>query len=433
MTVAPMWAQWNTLSRKTVDGKEIPAHVNNMSIYDGKLYAATPDGIWVSASKDGGDWSPYGLQGENVLLLNFGEYKLALVDVESVEYNKDGTLSTSGQIFKMNDAGDWKNTNFNKELHKNYRATSGFVQIKDQSGNNVIVVPTWGDGIWRSEDAGETWSVSDYVTDEVSLVDVCKTTVGLFTFPGDNTIYGTDKAGNEDNYLVRSTDYGKTWSIDWVGAFFNPWAFAKRSVNGVETFYFGGENGSNGFTVMSSTANGAEGTWNPCATTDEVGTYWHNRYMLGVDNGPLFVMCAATGVFLYNDADATLTKLGEDINVTRDDAKSLSHLAMTSDKLYCSSTEHFIQTYDISSLDFNGVEGVESEREGNLKFDGKSIYINADAGSLINIYTLLGNKVLSEKADANQSVISTGSLDSGLYLVEYVVNGRNKAEKLYIR
>lgn len=429
----PMSAQWTTLSNKAADGKELLNHVNNLAIDDGKLYAATPDGIWVSPSLKGGDWMRFGLEGENVLLLNFGEDKLALVDVPSVEYNKDGTLSTSGQIFKLNGSGEWENTNFNKELHKNYRATTGFVQIKDNNGKNVYVVPTWGDGIWRSEDSGETWNVCDYVADPISGLEVCKTVVGLFTFPGDNTIYGTDKADNDNNYLIRSTDYGKTWSIDWVGQFFNPWAFCKRNVNGVETFFFGGENGSNGYTVMKSTEGGAENTWDICSTTDGVGTYWHNRYMLASDDAPMFVMCAATGVFAYNDDDASLIMVGDNLNVNKENTKSLTHLAKSGKTLYCSSQEYFIQSYDISDLEINGVEGIYDDSENNVRLVEGNIYVPADSGTTISVYSMLGVKVFNVAANGPETVVSASTLNAGIYFVEYLSAGQHNATKIYIR
>lgn len=427
-----MSAQWQTLSRTKDGGGEIPEKVNFMAIDNGKLYAATTDGIWESASMNGGDWKPFGLQGEEVLIMNFGTYKLAVINTTSVDFNKDGTPATAGQLYKLSDDGStWELTRFNEGKKKNFRPTTGFVQVKDDQGQQVIVIPTWGDGIWRSEDGGDSWTCCDLLEDtfDPSLL-ICKTVVGLFTFPNDPVIYGTDKAGNNDNYLIRSHDYGKTWEYAWVGSFFNPWAFCKRWVNGVETFYFGGENGSGGYTVMRSINGGAEGTWDICATTDESGGYWNNRYMLGVDDGPLFVMLAHRGVFLYKDEDATLECLGTDLQITDPNNQSLTHLAMTDKNLYCSSQKNFIQVYDISSL--TSSSGIDETHQPlcALNVMQDKVYVPADANSSVAIYNMGGMLVKNVVSEGSVLTIDLSTLSCGVYLLQYEQDGTLVTEKI---
>ena len=147
--------QWQPVNRTKAAGGEIPQQVNFMLIEEGKLYAATSDGIWVSASKNGGDWDPFGLQGQEVKILNFKDLKLALVNVPSSE----DVSKTAGQLYKHN-GSTWVLTTFNSDKKTGYMATSGFAQIRDESSKLIIIVPTWRQGgMWKSEDSGETWAI----------------------------------------------------------------------------------------------------------------------------------------------------------------------------------------------------------------------------------------------------------------------------------
>lgn len=433
LATTSMFAQWSTLNRSTSDGKEIPIQVNNLAEADGKLYAATTDGIWVSASKKGGDWAPFGLQGQEIALLNFGEYKLAAGTVKSpVDTNKDGTPADAGQVYILND-GVWETTGFNPEKHKSFHPTTGFVQLKDDKGTQVIVVPTWGNGIWRSEDAGKTWTVSPYAVDDFDeSLEICKTSPGLFYFPGDNVIYGTDKASADDHYLIRSYDYGKTWEATYVTGIHNPWCFTKRQYNGGEVLYFGGEKGD-GNTVMRSENDGV--TWTGCFyELGGKGTYTNNRYMLGFDEGPLFVMCAHSGVFLYSDEGEDFERVGDNLQITNANAKSLTHLLVTDNTLYCSSQEDFIQTIDVTDIMTAGVEGVADDLvKGSIRYENGVLYVTADSGSNVSVYSLLGSLVKQVKTSSIQTSISTDELIKGVYVVEYMANGKKNAGKILVK
>lgn len=116
-TVLSSNAQWQAVDRNKADKSgEIPVKVNSMAIADGKLYAATTDGIWESPSMNGGDWTAFGLQGQEVRLLNFEDAKLAVLDVPCP--SEEG--KTSGQLYKLNDEGTWTLTKFNEKLESGY-------------------------------------------------------------------------------------------------------------------------------------------------------------------------------------------------------------------------------------------------------------------------------------------------------------------------
>lgn len=434
LTASSMFAQWSTLSRTTADGKELPLHVNNLVVADGKLYAATTDGIWVSASKKGGDWTPFGLQGQEIALLNFGEYKLASGTVKSpVDTNKDGTPADAGQVYILNSSGSWESTNFNPEKLKSFHPTTGFVQLRDDNGTQIIVVPTWGNGIWRSEDAGQTWTKSPYAVDDFDeSLEICKTSPGLFYFPGDKVIYGTDKASADDHYMIRSFDYGKTWEAIYVTGIHNPWCFTKRKYKGQEILYFGGEKGD-GNTVMRSEDNGY--TWTGCFyEMGGKGTYTHNRQMLGFDEGPLFVMCAQSGVFLYSDEGEDFVRLGDNLNITNAHPKSLTSILVDGETLYCSSQEDFIQIYDVSDYVTAGVEGITLDKiEAKVIYANGVISVTSDPNSNVALYSLVGSVVKTVNNISGSISIDASNLTTGVYVVEYTVNGVHKAEKLFIK
>lgn len=231
MTVINLCAQWQAVDRTKLDKSgEIPATVNSMAIADDKLYAATTDGIWESPSMNGGDWTAFGLQGQEVRLLNFKDAKLAII--------------SGDQLYKF-DEGVWKLTKFNEKQEGGFFTQTSFAQIRDKEGKLVIVVPTWGMGIWRSEDEGETWTQSPMkteVVDEKTEYIYAKNVLSLYAFENDTVIYGTDKVTGKFFCLTRSFDYGKTWEFIEAPYVYNPWSFHKRMYNGVETYYFGGEN-----------------------------------------------------------------------------------------------------------------------------------------------------------------------------------------------
>ena len=275
-----------------------------MALVDGKLYAATFDGIWVSPSGNGGDWQPYGLQGEKVTRMSFGNLKLALVTVTA---SNDATRTT-GVLYKHNGT-TWELTNLNPDKLSTFgSASSEFTQIRDNNGKDIILYPTWGGGIWRSEDGGATWT--NYAQADTDHGKVFKNVLGLHTFPGDNTVYGTDKVANNDNYFIYSEDYGATWQYKHVGKFFNPHAVFARTVGGKKYLYYGGENGNDGAVWFS----------------DDMGTSWGASYSMGVEfwqcrkitaspNGNLYSMASVNNLYVSKDNGETFAQVASGLTI----------------------------------------------------------------------------------------------------------------------
>lgn len=289
----------------------------------------------------------------------------------------------------------------------------------------MIVIPTWGMGIWRSEDGGDTWAQSPNITDEQKpeLV-LAKNVISLFAYEGDAVIYGTDKASAHDHYMLRSFDYGKTWQCSNVGeSVFNPWTFHKRMYNGVETYYFGGERGGN--SVMKSIDGGV--TWEKADSPRG-----NNRCIIGKNDGPLFVMFSQDGVYVSKNDGASLTELGTGLVITNANNKSLTHMVMTDDKLYCSAQEDGIQMFDISNLDGDVPVNVE-----NIEGNKLSIYPNpvenymlvpADQESSVTVLDMRGS-VLRQNA-GTENRIDISDFSSGVYMVRYQQNGILRIEKV---
>lgn len=429
ITTFSLSAQWQAVNRAKAAGGEIPEKVNFMAIDNDKLYAATTDGIWESASMNGGDWAPFGLQGQEVLIMNFKDLKLAMVNTTSSE----DTEQTAGQLYKLNGA-IWELTKFNESRKSKYMATTGFAQIKDASNKQVIVIPTWGQGIWRSEDGGTTWTVSSQIEDQYFPdpdKPICKNTIALFTYDGDPVIYGTDKASASDHYLIKSFDYGKTWEAHWVGNVFNPWTFHRRMYSGVDTYYFGGEKGQDGSTVMKSVEKGVTETWTPCTTVDNsaAAIYWHNRCMVGKDNGPLFVMCAANNVYVSKDDAKTLEPLGTGLTITNANSRSLTHLVMTDDMLYCSSQEDGIQVFDISNIS-SIKENNYAELAVYPSVTEDYVFVKSDAATEISVYSVSGMLMLQQASLGGESKIDVSGLNNGLYIIQCKTNSVLSTNKI---
>lgn len=346
----------------------IDTRVNWVISKGGKLYAATANGVWCSASGTGEDWTCLGLQDKEVLFINADDKFIAFTQCddayknvngqEELDWNKAGTATRkAGQMYEYT-GGVFELKNWNPQKRMNRVPTTGMAQIRNEQGNLVLIVPTWGDGIWRSEDGGETFEqVPSFNGDSfddgiVNNVNVTGAWADPYT-PG--RVYATDKATGSDHYVLESTDYGKTWHAVYIGNVANPWTFFTRKMNGEQIYYFGGENGSDGQAVLSSTKVEDE-AFEPFVPTDMTnGYYWHNFMMLGYDDGPMFVLLSLTGVFTYDETEKTLTLLGEGFEVgpedtqTEDKRKHMS-MAVLNGKLYVSGRTNFIQMCDVSNL-----------------------------------------------------------------------------------
>ena len=62
--------QWVKMDLTKTEGGTISNKVYQLAYKNNQLYAATDNGIYVSASGNGADWLAYGLQGKKVYLLN---------------------------------------------------------------------------------------------------------------------------------------------------------------------------------------------------------------------------------------------------------------------------------------------------------------------------------------------------------------------------
>ena len=425
-TVFTFGGTWQKLDLTKAGGGTINLNINRLDLSGGKLYAATFDGIWVSPSANGGDWVAFGLQGQNVTHLNFGVLKLANAQVVALN---DGT-KMANQLYKYN-GSSWVLTNLNPgKLSTFGGVSSAFTQIQDGANNTVIVYPTWGGGIWRSADGGTNWT--NYAQGTTPDGAVYKNVIGLFTFPGSTTIYGTDKVATDFNYMIWSTDYGVTWNNSLVGQFFNPHSFLVRKVNGVEYMYYGGENG-NGGVVWCSMDAGA--SWQGSSTAGV--PYWQVRKIIADDNGKIYTLCSVDNVYvsqlnnatagwdvaqgLYNETFAPAAT-GITIPTARVSPASvkyyLSDIVASSNKIYVST----IMTDGVYVLDL--ATSVPSVKIANVYIypnpAQNELVVNTESGSNISIYSVTGKFVKSEVAANAKTSINIKSLNASIYVVKVV-------------
>jgi hypothetical protein len=423
---------WQKLDLNKSGGGIINMNINRLELNEGKLYAATFDGIWISPSANGGDWEAYGLQGQNVTHLSFGDLKLASAQVVALN---DGTKKAN-QLYKYVGTS-WVLTNLNPgQLSTFGGVSSNFTQIKDADGKNIILFPTWGGGIWRSADGGTTWA--NYTQGTTSDGAVYKNVIGLFSFPGSKVIYGTDKVANSFNYMIWSNDYGVTWKNSLVGEFFNPHSIFVRKVNGKEYLYYGGENG-NGGVVWCSMDAGASWQGSPTAGVP----YWQVRKIIGDNDGKVYTLCSVDNVYVsqLNNATAgwdisqglyneTFAPVGTGITfpstkVSPASAKYyLSDIVKSSTKIYVST----IMTDGIYYFDLTST-GLNSTKVSSISIypnpAQNEIIINADLGANISIYTITGKLVKSTTAINTKTSVDIKDLNASLYVVK-VISAKGK-------
>lgn len=413
-------ASWQKLNLTKAAGGTIDMTISRMQYTDGKLYAATYDGIWVSPSGNGGDWAPFGLQGEKVTRLNFGNLKLALVTVTATN---DATRTT-GILYKHNGT-TWELTNLNPDKLSTFGSVSSeFAQIRDGNGKDVILYPTWGGGIWRSEDGGATWT--NYPQADTEHGKVFKNVLSIQAFPGDNVVYGTDKVHNNDNYLIYSEDYGATWQYKHVGQFFNPHSVYARTFGGQKFIYYGGENG-NGGALWRSGDMGAN--WD--ASFSAGVEFWQCRKITAAPNGDLYSMASVNNLYVSKDNGETFAPVATGLTIPANRVAPasgtlfLSDVIATNDKLYLST----IMTEGIYVLDFS--TGIKKTEANSLSFKrvGDNLVLENLVGATITIISANGAIVKKAAVDANNYAITIGDLPAGLYLIRSAHNAGNSVSR----
>lgn len=400
---------WRKLDMTKSGGGTIDLNINRIQLLDGKLYAATYDGIWVSPSANGGDWQPFGLQGQKVIRLSFKDLKLAAVTVTATD---DATKSAT--ILYKHNGTDWVLTNLNPSKLSTFGSpSSDFTQIKDNTNKSIIFYPTWGGGIYRSEDGGDTWT--NYPQADTDHGKVYKNVLGLHTFPGDNTIYGTDKVANNDNYMIYSEDYGATWNYKYVGSFFNPHAIYARTYNNKKHIYFGGENGNLGAIWMSDDM-GANWTGSFSMGVE----YWQCRKITGSPNGNLYSMASVDNLYVSKDNGETFEPAAAGLTIPTDRPAPagskyfLSDVIATNSKVYLST----IINDGIYVLDLN--TNIKNTPSQTLHFElsENNLKVYAEQGSHIAIISAHGTIVGNFNASNAQTSINVENIKQGVYILK---------------
>lgn len=405
---------WQKLDLTKSAGGTINLNISRMALENGKLYAATYDGIWVSPSGNGGDWQPFGLQGQKVTRLSFGNLKLALVVVTA---SNDAT-KTTGVLYKYNGTS-WELTNLNPDKLSTFgSASSEFTQINDGNGKDIILYPTWGNGIWRSEDGGVNWT--NYAQGTTDYGAVYKNVLGLHTFPGDNTVYGTDKVANNDNFLIYSEDYGITWQNKHVGKFFNPHSVYARTYDSKKYVYFGGENGNDG-AIWRSEDMGAN--WDASFTMGV--EYWQCRKITASPNGNLYSMASVNNLYVSKDNGDTFEPLATGLTIpdgtNRVSPASgtyfLSDVIATDSKVYLSTIiNEGIYVADLSATGLNNFNNETID----FKIFANTLQVNTTANATIQILNITGTVVGSYKANSEITNINIVQLAPAVYLLKTI-------------
>jgi hypothetical protein len=422
-------AQWTKVSLAKTEGGTIDANVNQLTVKNNKLYAATADGIFESPTTNGGDWIVTGLQGKKVYLLNFDILKLAL----TIETASDDATKKTIQLYKFN-GNVWENTGFNHAKQSSFGAYPenliNFAQM--QNGNDVvIIIPTWGNGIWRSLNGGLNWSQVPYEDHPTNGYQFYRKVPGVYSFQGDNTLYGSDKADFSMQYLISSTDFGATWQHIEVTNFFNPWSFHKRIVDNKSYLYYGGESGNNG-ALWRSGDSGAN--WEAAFTMGV--PYWNNRRIIGDDNGDLFIMCSADNVYVSKDNGDTFEPVGRGLVFPSSIPKPagpplfLTHLIKYNSFL-------FVSTYNDGIYKINTATTAlaDNQFENNLfqlKKTDNQLIVNTNKDDLVRIFSTVGLLVFETKTSNNPLRIDIRNLPETVYVLNVITSdGISKTKRFF--
>lgn len=406
----PVTAQsWVKADLTLSAGGTLPARVYNLEYKDAKLYAATSNGMYVSPSGNGGDWVTYGLQGKKVYLTNFDILQLAL----TIETAADDATKKTLQLYKHNGT-EWQATGFNpgklKIVGDYPENLSNFTQL--QNGADVcIALPTWGNGIWISQNGGQSWNQVPFEAHPSNGYHFYRKIPGVFSFPGDTKLYALDKADFGMQYLSSSTDFGASWSHKEVDNFFNPWALYKRTMGNASYLYYGGENGEKGYIYRSSDEGNS---WEGSLTVGDGGL--HNRRMLADATGKLYLMSGRGNVYVSNDNGETFTLFGTGITQPQPVANFyLTDLLLADNRLILSSDNEGIFTLNLLAT---GLEALPSEAlQLNFNRESHTLIVSTQTGDRIQLYNMAGMLVHELLASSDKTQLSTASMAPSVYII----------------
>lgn len=393
---------WEELDLKKNGSEElISDDVYSLLMKEGKLYAGTADGIWISASANGGDWEAYGLQGDTVRIMNFDMDELAVVYNRVWSEGDNKFIDSYNPLYKGDGAGNWTLvTALTNSGAFRVWVDKGLAQIENSSNETVYLIPGWTYGISYSNDGGATFSMSRPSSEPFLVVN---------TF-GDE-IYANYKKGAKEHILLESTDFGETWAEIHSTDLENPYFNYKREWQGDTYLYFGGRYIEKGKIGDSST------DWNSCPNTGD-----NAFHMTGKDDGNLYVLSSSKGIFYSDDNLATLQLLDGNISA------AYRHLIEDGDYLYVA-TDKGIRRLDTRGIG-TGINNIGSN-EWDMIAGDNTIRINFNDSGVNTIQLIdYSGKVLSRAQSTGDFIEIERPASKGFYLVKISQGEKTKTKKI---
>ncbi len=276
--------------------------------------AVASGGVWKTVN-NGITWTPVF---DNQASYSIGTVTLdpknpSVVWVGSGENNSQRSISYGDGVYKSEDAGrSWKNMGLKKSEH--------IARILiDPRDSNVIYVaapgPLWKGGgergLYKSTDGGKTWNslipVGDYTGVADVIFDPRNPDILLAATHQRQRRYFTLIHGGPESALWRSTDAGKTWSK--VGGGFPAGELGRIGLNhapsnpSVIYAQVEGPEGRGG--LYRSMDNGV--TWQQRNTADSQGQYYAKVVVDPADEDRVYVM--NVNIMVSNDGGRTMSAL----------------------------------------------------------------------------------------------------------------------------
>lgn len=226
-TVATTAYNWN--NAKIVGGGFIPGIIYNAKEKDLKYIRTDMGGAyrwdkinnkWIPLTDWVGfdDWNSLGCESLATDPVNPDRVYIA-----AGTYTNDWTTQ-NGKILRSSDRGKtWQSTTLPIKLGGNMPGRSmGERLVIDPNNNNILYLGTRsGNGLWKSTDAGVTWSkvtsftavgnyADDYFKDQIGVVWVVFDSASAKGTSGSQTIYVG--VADTNNTIYKSTDGGATWA-----------------------------------------------------------------------------------------------------------------------------------------------------------------------------------------------------------------------------
>lgn len=243
--------EWAATMLPPINGNEVQLSMIVADDADGDLLYAGTRNVGIIRTRDAGEsWETM-----NNGLPQRLDVRSLVIDPGDENRMYAGSVTDKGRIWISADSGEtWE------LLNSEMTFTTIHAMAADPSDENIVYAAPWGASLFKSSDAGETWTEIKGGNDESAVFSLS----AIAVHPTNSDILMG--LGRANQYLVRSHDGGQNWAMFWNPAppESSPY-FRLNSLtfdpNNPEIFYVSAWKPGTGVEILGDLFQYNEGTW----------------------------------------------------------------------------------------------------------------------------------------------------------------------------